>query len=223
MPMRSALRAHLASDLSPAMEDYLKIVYRLSEEKVSVATQEIADRIGVTPASATHMIKRLAQFGLVEHRPYHGVQLTSSGVQVAEEMIRHHRLLELYLTTALGFTAEEVHREAELLEHYISETLEERIDCWLGRPTRDPHGSPIPSRVGREGEPKVVDLLGLALLAPARVVLCSQEAELSGFREGQAVMILGRMAGAKAHVRLDGVEQLVCPKLCQDVLVQPLP
>ncbi len=221
MPIRPEARAHLESDLSPTMEDYLKIVYRLSEENESVPTQEIADRIGVTPASATHMIKRLAQRGLLEHRRYHGVQLTEAGTRVAEEMIRHHRLLELYLTTALGFLPDEVHVEAERLEHYISEALEERIDAWLGRPTQDPHGSPIPRRNGIAAEPEMTELLALALLRPAVVVASSAEAERRGFGEGLEVVVLGRMAGAKVHLRLNGDELLLDRVLCSDVLVLP--
>lgn len=222
MPIRPEVRAHLESDLSPAMEDYLKAVYRLSEEKESVPTQEIADRLGVAPASATHMIKRLAQRGLLEHRRYYGVQLTVAGARVAEEMIRHHRLLELYLTTALGFLPHEVHAEAERLEHYISEALEERIDSWLGHPTLDPHGSPIPGRSGPGLAPEMTDLSELCLLRAALVVATSAQAEASGFREGLEVMVLGRMPGAKVHVRLAGAEQLVNRELCSEVLVMPV-
>ena len=223
MPIRPEVRAHSESDLSPTMEDYLKIVYRLSEESGSVATQDIAARVGVAPASATDMIKRLAGRGLLEHRPYYGVQLTPTGTRVAEEIVRHHRLLELFLTTALGFLPEEVHVEAERLEHYISEALEERIDAWLGRPTRDPHGSPIPRRHALRVEPEMTDLLELCLLHPALVVASSAAAEASGFREGLEVTVLGRMRGAQVHVRLAGAEQLVQRELCSDVLVLPIP
>jgi len=223
MPIRIEARAHSEKDLSPTMEDYLKIVYRLSEEHGPVATQDIADRIGVAPASATDMIKRLAGRGLLEHRPYYGVQLTVTGTRVAEEMVRHHRLLELFLTTALGFLPDEVHVEAERLEHYISEALEERIDLWLGRPTRDPHGSPIPRRSGPPVNLERSDLLELSLLRPALVVASSAAAEASGFREGLEVTVLGRVPGARVHVRLAGAEQLVHRELCSDVLVLPVP
>ena len=220
MPIRPESRAHSERDLSVTMEDYLKIVYRLSEEKQTVATQEIADRIGVSPASATDMIKRLAGRGLLEHRPYHGVQLTLAGARVAEELVRHHRLLELFLTTALGFLPEEVHVEAERLEHYISETLEERIDAWLGRPACDPHGSPIPRRPASQVEPEMTDLLEICLLRPALITASSATAEASGFREGLEVTVLGRVPGAKVHVRLDGAEHLVHRELCANVLVK---
>ena len=109
-----------------------------------MSTSALAERLGVTAASATAMIKRLASVGLVRHEPYHGVSLTEAGTQAALEVIRHHRLLELYLMQALGLSWDEVHAEAERLEHHLSEALEARIDAALGHPTRDPHGDPIP-------------------------------------------------------------------------------
>jgi DtxR family transcriptional regulator, Mn-dependent transcriptional regulator len=109
-----------------------------------VATNDLADRLQVTPASASGMIKKLADQGLVEHVPYRGVQLTTEGEQVALEVLRHHRLLELYLAEQLGVPWDRVHEEAEALEHVISEDLEARIAAKLGNPTHDPHGDPIP-------------------------------------------------------------------------------
>ncbi len=111
----------------------------------NVTTSALAERLGVTAASATAMIKRLASVGLVRHEPYHGVSLTEAGTQAALEVIRHHRLLELYLMQALGLSWDEVHAEAERLEHHLSEALEARIDAALGHPTHDPHGDPIPT------------------------------------------------------------------------------
>lgn len=130
------------------MEDYLKTIYAIEQEHGSVSTQLLADWQGVTPASVTAMLKRLAEQSLVLYTRYHGVQLTDSGRMVAVEMVRHHRLLELYLNQALGFSWDEVHAEAERLEHFISEKLEARIDAALGYPKMDPHGSPIPSLDG---------------------------------------------------------------------------
>lgn len=134
--------------LSPAMEDYLKTIYAIEQEHGSVTTQLLADWQGVAPASVTAMLKRLAEQRLVLYERYRGVQLTESGRRVAVEMVRHHRLLELYLNQALGFSWDEVHAEAERLEHFISEKLEARIDAALGYPKMDPHGSPIPSLDG---------------------------------------------------------------------------
>ena len=117
--------------LSQAMEDYLKSIFRLQERHQRVTTQALAERLSVAPASVTSMVKRLAERGLLTHERYYGVELTDSGKRVAQEMIRHHRLLELYLTQALGFDEDQVHAEAERLEHFISEQLEERIE--IGR------------------------------------------------------------------------------------------
>jgi DtxR family Mn-dependent transcriptional regulator len=130
--------------MTETVQDYLKAIWML-DRAGSVSTSALAERLGVTAASATAMIKRLAGVGLVRHEPYHGVALTEAGTQAALEVIRHHRLLELYLMQALGLSWDEVHAEAERLEHHLSETLEARIDAALGHPTRDPHGDPIPS------------------------------------------------------------------------------
>lgn len=137
--------------LSEAQEDYLKQILLLSSggvgnlEPAVVSTQELADRIEVKPASVTGMLKKLAELGLVEYEAYKGVRLTEAGYRVALEVLRHHRLIEAYLCQALGYGWEEVHAEAERLEHHISEAFEARIAEWLGHPSHDPHGDPIPS------------------------------------------------------------------------------
>jgi DtxR family transcriptional regulator, Mn-dependent transcriptional regulator len=131
---------------SEAVENYAKAIYSLQHRTGEpVATNDLADRLQVTPASASGMIKKLADQGLVEHVPYRGVQLTHDGEQVALEVLRHHRLLELYLVEQLGVPWDRVHEEAEALEHVISEDLEARIAAKLGNPTHDPHGDPIPN------------------------------------------------------------------------------
>jgi DtxR family transcriptional regulator, Mn-dependent transcriptional regulator len=131
---------------SEAVENYAKAIYSLQNRTGEpVATNDLADRLQVTPASASGMIKKLADQGLVEHVPYRGVQLTHDGEQVALEVLRHHRLLELYLVEQLGVPWDRVHEEAEALEHVISEDLEARIAAKLGNPTHDPHGDPIPN------------------------------------------------------------------------------
>jgi DtxR family transcriptional regulator, Mn-dependent transcriptional regulator len=132
---------------SSAVEDYAKAIYALQErDNQSVSTTALAERLGVTAASASGMVKRLGELGLVSHRRYHGVLLTDAGRRVALEVIRHHRLLELYLVESLGVPWDRVHQEAEVLEHVLSEELEELIAAKLGDPTHDPHGDPIPSR-----------------------------------------------------------------------------
>jgi DtxR family Mn-dependent transcriptional regulator len=133
--------------ISSAIEDYAKAIYALElRAGEAVTTNALAERLGVTPASASGMVKRLAELGLVEHEPYRGVLLTHDGRRVALEVMRHHRLLELYLVKSLGVPWDRVHEEAEVLEHVLSEELEELIAAKLGDPTHDPHGDPIPTR-----------------------------------------------------------------------------
>src|SRR5215468_4071513 len=133
-------------DLTDAMQDYVKEIYKLRLEGKRATTSAIAERMGVRPPSVTAMLKRLSTLGLAEHAPYRGVELTPAGERVALEVIRHHRLLELYLAQALGLSLDEVHSEADRLEHALSEELEAKIDADLGYPTHDPHGDPIPDR-----------------------------------------------------------------------------
>jgi DtxR family Mn-dependent transcriptional regulator len=134
------------TSFSAAVEDYAKAIYALEQrEGGAVSTNALAERLDVTPASASGMVRRLGELGLVTHEPYRGVTLTAQGVRVALEVLRHHRLLELYLATSLGVPWDRVHDEAEVLEHVLSEELEELIAAKLGHPTRDPHGDPIPT------------------------------------------------------------------------------
>ena len=132
------------ADLSDALQDYLREIYKLQAETQRVKTTTLARRMAVKPPSATAMVKKLAARGLVDHQPYRGVRLTPRGERLALEMLRHHRLLELYLARTLELGLDAVHAEADRLEHALSETLEERIDEALGSPTEDPHGDPIP-------------------------------------------------------------------------------
>jgi DtxR family transcriptional regulator, Mn-dependent transcriptional regulator len=142
-----AVRQETDSLRSSAVEDYTKAIYALQQrDEGAVSTNALADRLGVTPASASGMVKRLGELGLVIHERYHGVELTEAGRRVALEVIRHHRLLELYLVQSLGVPWDRVHEEAEVLEHVLSEELEELIARKLGDPTHDPHGDPIPTR-----------------------------------------------------------------------------
>ncbi|HEX3733677.1 MAG TPA: metal-dependent transcriptional regulator [Solirubrobacterales bacterium] len=130
---------------SQAIEDYAKAIYTISQQRPGlVLNGEVAQRLGVAPATATSMLKRLAGLGLVDYVPYKGVNLTPAGERVALEVIRHHRLIEAYLSEALGMPSDRVHEEAEVLEHYISEELEQLIAAKLGEPSHDPHGTPIP-------------------------------------------------------------------------------
>src|SRR3954470_19409118 len=148
--------------VTSAVEDYAKAIYALeTREDAAVSTNALADRLGVTPASASSMVKKLAALGLVRHEPYRGVRLTPQGLKVALEVIRHHRLLERYLAEELGVPWDRVHDEAEVLEHVLSEELEELIAAKLGHPTIDPHGDPIPTRELEIVEPATVSLEAL--------------------------------------------------------------
>ena len=132
--------------MSSATEDYAKAIFALRAELGGpVSTNAVAERLGVTPASASGMLRRLHEHGLVAHRPYHGVELTAAGRRVALRVLRHHRLLETYLARSLGVPWDRVHDEAEVLEHVLSDELEALIAAKLGHPTHDPHGDPIPS------------------------------------------------------------------------------
>ena len=173
-------KSELRHKLSPseAVEDYLKTIYLLREEAQArgesgrVTTNALAERLGVEPGSVTGMLKKLAAERkgapqLVRHTPYHGVELTEVGEKLALEIVRHHRLLELYLTRVLGFRWDEVHEQADELEHVISEEFEEKIDHMLGEPVADPHGDPIPTRAGEL--PQQTGLVALADLEPGHV------------------------------------------------------
>ena len=131
--------------LSDAIQDYLRAIFKLADDgRVKVTTTALAREMGVSAASASAMVKKLAALGLAEHAPYRGVALSDAGGRVAVEVTRHHRLLELYLAQTLGIAVDDVHAEADRLEHALSEELEARIDEALGYPTHDPHGDPIP-------------------------------------------------------------------------------
>jgi DtxR family Mn-dependent transcriptional regulator len=217
--------------LSHAAEDYLKAVFEIQRESGRVATTALAERMGVTPASATGMIKKLAALKLVRHVPYQGVLLTRAGERTALEILRHHRLLELYLAQALGFSWDRVHDEADRLEHVISEELEEKIFEALGRPTRDPHGEPIPAKDGTmpkahdlpltslrsgdsatirqvdRGSPEMLRYLGERGLVPDALVEVVETAPFDGpitIRTGRVAHVLGRTLAH--HIRVEVVE-----------------
>lgn len=143
---------------SEAIEDFLKTVYLLQQEQERVQTSVLAEMLHITAPSTTEMAKKLAKANLVVHEPYRGIRLTPAGERVALEMVRNHRLLELFLVRALGYTWDEVHEEAERLEHAVSDRLIHRIAEYLGNPRYDPHGDPIP---GPEGDISRRDLTPL--------------------------------------------------------------
>jgi DtxR family Mn-dependent transcriptional regulator len=150
-----------------AVEDYLKTIYDLQQERGQVATTTLAGRVGVAPASATLMIKKLAKLGLVVHQPYYGLKLTDTGQKIALKVLRCHRLVELFLAKTLGLSWDQIHTEAEKWEHVLSEEIAERMDTVLGFPTTNPHGSPIPAQDGTIIQPTQVRLSDLP---PGRTV-----------------------------------------------------
>jgi DtxR family Mn-dependent transcriptional regulator len=157
---------------STAVEDYVRALYLLQESRpgAAVTTGQLAERLHVTPASASAMLKHLADMGLVEHTDYHGGRLTEQGRRLALELTRHHRLVEQFLAEVLEIPWELVHDEADRLEHAISETVEASIASRLGDPQRDPHGDPIPTAQLAVNEPPTLPLDQLAIGATGRFV-----------------------------------------------------
>jgi DtxR family Mn-dependent transcriptional regulator len=162
--------------ITPAIEDYLKAIYLLQQRSEQVTTSLLAEQLGgLRPGSVTGMIKKLAEMQLVSHMPYYGVRLTPAGERIALEVIRHHRLIELYLVEALGYSWDEVHDDADQLEHVISEKLEARIAARLGHPTFDPHGDPIPTLEGVMPDSGGTCIADMPPGASGRVVRVSQQ------------------------------------------------
>ena len=134
--------------ITSTVEDYLATIYRVASENQKSTTTIIADKMRVSRGTVTSMFKKLAESKLITHVPYRGVSLTATGEKIALEIIRHHRLIELYLQNTMGVPWEKVHEEADKLEHILSEEIEDRIDKLLNNPTIDPHGAPIPTKEG---------------------------------------------------------------------------
>ena len=188
--------------ISQASQDYLKTIYKLAHGQnpvASVTTSLLAENLSVAPASVTNMLKKLASIKLVEHTPYQGVVLTPTGERVALEVLRHHRLLELYLSEVLGFDLDKVDAEADRLEHVISEEFEDKIDRALGYPTVDPHGAPIPRK---DGSIEYDDYLCLSEVPPGERVRVMQVSD-------QSAEMLRCMAtmGIRPNVAIDVVDR----------------
>ena len=215
---------------SHAVQDYAKAIYSLERRSdAAVSTNALAERLGVSPASASAMVKRLDGLDLVRHEPYRGVRLTAKGVRVALEVIRHHRLLEAYLAKELGMPWDRVHKEAEVLEHVLSEELEELIAEKLGNPTHDPHGDPIPTPDGEIHEPDtraLDELQGGEQAVFARV--SDQDPHMlrylseRGIAPGVRVEVLGREPfGGPLRVRVKGQEHPLGAELARAMRVEP--
>jgi len=176
--------------LSDKAQDYLKVIFKLRAETGEASTSAIAQRMKVTAGTVTTMLQRLHEAGLVTYTPYRAAELTPAGERVALELIRHHRLLELYLHRAMGYRWDEVDAEAEALEHAISEEFEERMTHLLGDPKWDPHGSPIPARDGSVVERPSVPLIDLEVGQPAVICRVSDDdAALLRYLERQGLTL----------------------------------
>ena len=203
--------------MSDTTENYLKAIYKLQEASPKVSTSALAEYLGVAPPTATSMIGRLVESGLLRHDRYRGVELTEDGARAALEVIRHHRLWELFLAEALQVPLEDVHEEAERLEHSLSESLEERLDRALGYPTVDPHGDPIPAKDGTVSRTSRRTLADLAVEEPARVArvpdsdpaLLRHLGEL-GLLPGRRVTIVRREPfGGPLYIAVDEISGVV--------------
>lgn len=213
--------------LSQAVEDYLKVIYQLQEGGRPVSTSDIARSLDVSAASVTNMIKRLAQLSLVEYESYRGVKLTHTGEKVALEIIRHHRLLELYLREVMGYSWHMIHKEAEHLEHHISEEFEEKLDELLGYPTHDPHGDPIPTR---EGEIAEITSDPLADVEPGRSVVIQRVSDADpdmliyleemGLLPGTTLVVVEKAPfHGPIKVRIRGGERVVGHRIATNIFV----
>src|SRR5262245_57507117 len=173
---------------SSTVENYLKAIYQgqstLTGTMRLVPMGQVAGALGVTPGTATTMVKALSESGLAEYEPYAGVRLTTAGEKLAVLVLRRHRLVELFLVQVMGMSWAEVHDEAELLEHVVSERLIERMDEMLGRPTHDPHGDPIPTAEGTISPRHHESLLTCAISTPLKVTrVADQDPEFLRFIE----------------------------------------
>lgn len=217
------------SHITPAMEDYLKAIHRLATEHDVVTNQLVMDEIGVSGASVSNMLRKLHDLKLIIHERYRGVTLTPDGESVALEVIRHHRLLELFLARALGMDIDLVHAEADRLEHHVSEELESRIEAALGYPTVDPHGHPIPSRQGEMDRPRGISLvhcmpgdegvIGSIDDRDAHVVKALLDA---GLEPGAAVSI-ERIGRGDRELRVNGATVTIENDLAQHAMLIPSP
>lgn len=217
-----------SDDLSAPAEDYLKAIYEIGRDSEAAATNEIAERLAIAPASVTGMVRRLADQGLLSYERYRGVRLTDAGRRAALRTIRRHRIIEAYLNRALGYPWDRVHLEAERLEHAASDELIDRMASAIGEPATDPHGAPIPSRDGTIDERQHATLADLRPGTRARVVRVGDEdAEMLryldelGLRPGVAVTLADRAPfGGPLTVRIGKVARQVGEELARQVMVE---
>lgn len=212
--------------LSESIQDYLKTIYDLRQENERVTTNALAARLNIAAASVTGMLKKLAEMKLVSYEPYQGATLTPAGEKIALEIIRHHRLIELYLTEAMGYSWDQVHAEADKLEHAISENFVERISQMLGDPKIDPHGDPIPAKDGTVAASSRMTLREAHAGSTVRIervrdedaALLRQVADL-GLRP-QTIITVGANEADGLHVTLPiGEDRIVSHEIAQHIFV----
>jgi DtxR family Mn-dependent transcriptional regulator len=219
----------IPDSVSASVQDYAKAVYALEiRAGAAVSTNELATRLGVTPGSVSAMVRKLAEFGIVEHEPYRGVRLTDRGRRVALEVLRHHRLVELFLAEELGMSWDRVHEEAEVLEHVLSDDLERLIAARLGDPRVDPHGDPIPTAQFEIDERQTASLDELPDGAVGRFVRVSDSdpemlryLSLQGIELGDRVEVTGRQPfGGPVFVRVGSRELALGGQLARAMRIE---
>jgi DtxR family Mn-dependent transcriptional regulator len=212
--------------LSESIQDYLKTIYDLRQENERVTTNALAARLNIAAASVTGMLKKLAEMKLVAYEPYQGATLTPAGERIALEIVRHHRLIELYLTEAMGYSWDQVHAEADKLEHAISENFVDRISQMLGDPKIDPHGDPIPTKEGTVAsssrmtlrEAQAGSMVRIERVRDEDAALLRQVAELG--LKPQTVIMVGANEGDRLHVTLPaGEDRAVSHEIAQHIFV----
>jgi len=215
--------------LTASVEDYLKAIYELERSGHAAGTNDLAEALGIAPASVSGMVRRLAEQGLIAHARYHGARLTPMGRRAALRTLRRHRVIEAYLAEALGYPWDRVHDEAELLEHAASDELVDRMAAAIGEPETDPHGAPIPARDGTMDERRLASVDDLAPGTEARIQRVDDDdperlrylGEL-GIRPGAKIRVVDRAPfGGPIRLRISRTERQVGPELARHVLVIP--
>jgi DtxR family Mn-dependent transcriptional regulator len=235
--VKTPRRAHLSladsaeeGSLTGPVEDYLKAIYALGRGSVSVATNDIAQKLDLAPASVSGMVRRLADQGLLTYERYRGVTLTNLGRRAALRTLRRHRVIEAYLSGALQYPWDRVHDEAERLEHAASDELVDRMAAALGEPATDPHGAPIPSREGHMDETEYLSLAELGAGYGARVVRVSDDdpemlrylGELEIMPGAEVVVVSKAPYEGPINLRVSGTLLSIGPALASQVMVEPL-
>jgi DtxR family transcriptional regulator, Mn-dependent transcriptional regulator len=224
------LEAEPDESLTGPVEDYLKTIYEIGRGTVAVATNDIAQRLNIAPASVSGMVRRLADQGLLGYERYRGVTLTDAGRRAALRTIRRHRIIESYLSKALEYPWDRVHDEAERLEHAASDELVDRMAKAIGEPVVDPHGAPIPSREGLVDETVYLTLDELGVGYGARVVRVSDDdpemlrylAELEIIPGAEIVVVSRAPYEGPISIRIAGHLLAIGPALAAQVMVEPL-